>query len=178
MPTLHPSDPALLAQLATRLAEHHARVRRILLALCATLGVDPTLDLIVAASLHDIGRLAMLELSNRPRPLTEEEWRIMRHHPIIASSILEAAGFLRAARIAALHHERWDGTGYPNGLAGAAIPIEARILAAADTLAALTEPRPYRNGDLNPASELRRAAGTQLDPEIALAAASLAGKLR
>lgn len=173
-----PSDPAQLTSLASQLAEHHARVRRIALYLCAVLGVDPAPDLVIAASLHDIGRLPMLDLSGRPGPLSEQEWLLIRHHPLISASILEAAGWPGAARIAALHHERWDGTGYPNGLAGTAIPVEARLLAVADMLAALTEPRPYHNGKHDPASELRRAAGTQLDPEIALAAASLAGKLR
>lgn len=180
MPTFHHSysDPAQLTQLAARLAEHHVRVRRLVLSLCALLGVDPTLDLLSAASLHDVGRLAMLELSWRPGPLNEDEWRLMRHHPAISASILEAAGWPGAARIAALHHERWDGAGYPNGLAGANIPLEARLLAAADMLAALIEPRPYRNRSCNPASELRRAAGSQLDPEIAQAAVLLAENLR
>lgn len=176
---MHPvADPELLAKLVDGLAHHHARVRRYALALCALLGVDPTVDLLIAAGLHDLGRLPLINLSAYPRPLRADEWLAMRRHPELSAAVLQAAGWPGAARIAALHHERWDGSGYPNGLAGTAIPIEARILAAADTLAALMEPRPYRYGDCDPASELRRAAGGQLDPDTAMAAALLAENLR
>lgn len=172
------ADPELLVRLVDALAHHHARVRRYALALCALLGIDPTVDLVVAASLHDVGRLPLLKLSALPRPLRPDEWPAMRKHAELSATVLHAAGWPGAARIAALHHERWDGTGYPSGLVGTAIPVEARILAAADMLAALTEPRPYRNSSCNPAIELRRAAGSQLDPEVALAAALLAENLR
>lgn len=171
-------DTQRLLRLVEELATHQRRVRAATARLCELLGVPYEKDLEVAAGLHDIGKLAIIHLVSSPDTLSGSEWSLVRLHPVLCRMILQAAGLEAAAQVAASHHERWDGTGYPNGLAGTAIPIEARILAAADTLVALTEPRSYRNGNLNPVSELRRAAGTQLDPEIALAAASLVGKLR
>jgi putative two-component system response regulator len=160
-----------------QIAAHQRRVRRLVAALCTMLGVDPPVDIQIAAGLHDIGKLAVLDLVALPRSLSEDEFRAVQAHPIMSAAILEASGFPEAARIARSHHERWDGSGYPDGLSGTRIPLEARILSAADTLAAMIERRPYRPA-ADPAAELRRAAGTQLDPEIALAAALLAESMR
>jgi putative nucleotidyltransferase with HDIG domain len=99
-----------------------------------------------AGLLHDIGTIGVAEAALRkPGPLTAEEWRAMRRHPVAGAQIV--APFEFSARSAALirhHHERWDGSGYPDGLAGHAIPLGARILAVADVFDALTSARPYR----------------------------------
>jgi HD-GYP domain-containing protein (c-di-GMP phosphodiesterase class II) len=99
-----------------------------------------------AGLLHDIGTIGVPEpLLHKPGPLTADEWRAMRRHPVVGAQIV--APFEFSARSAVLirhHHERWDGSGYPDGLAGHAIPVGARILAVADVFDALTSMRPFR----------------------------------
>ncbi|HTE62092.1 MAG TPA: HD domain-containing phosphohydrolase, partial [Solirubrobacteraceae bacterium] len=108
----------------------------------------------------------------KPGPLTAEERTLMVKHPEIGSEILRHIDFLDDAKAVVLHHhERWDGDGYPHGLAGEAIPLQARVFAVADTLDALTTDRPYRRavGWADARQEIRAGAGTQFDPAIVAA---------
>lgn len=107
----------------------------------------------LAALMHDIGKIAIPPaLLNKPGPLTEWEWIVMRLHPVIGARLLEKWGgtWSSVAPVVLAHHERWDGCGYPYRLAGEAIPLHARILAVVDSHAAMTEPRPYHTA-LSPA---------------------------
>lgn len=101
-----------------------------------------------AAPLHDIGKIAMPDaILQKEGPLTDDEWVTMRRHAEIGGTILDGSGFalLELAReIAVSHHERWDGSGYPLGLAGQDIPLSGRIVAVADVFDALTSQRPYK----------------------------------
>jgi diguanylate cyclase (GGDEF)-like protein len=123
-----------------------------------------------AAELHDLGKAAVPEaILTKPEGLTEEEWAFMRRHPVLGERILNAAEAMRpVARIVRSTHERWDGTGYPDGLAGDRIPLGARIVAVCAAFAAMTSERPYRArvGAADAAGELRRAAGSQFDPTV------------
>src|SRR4029077_7758709 len=123
--------------------------------------------------LHDIGKLSVPErVLLKPMMLDEEEWEIMRGHPELGEQIVERILALHPAGTAIRHHhEHFDGSGYPDGLARFAIPIEARIVAVADTFSAMTQPRPYASARSTEAAlaELRRCAGTQFDPAIVTA---------
>ncbi len=120
--------------------------------------------------LHDIGKVAIPDgILHKPEPLSDAEGSLMRRHPLIGWEILRGIPFLEgASRIVRSHHERWDGSGYPDGLAGEDIPLAARIFAVADALDAITTDRPYRPGAS--LAEARRtiaaAAGTQFDPSV------------
>jgi putative nucleotidyltransferase with HDIG domain len=123
----------------------------------------------LAALLHDIGKIGIPDaILHKPGPLTTEEWTIMRRHPEIGRQILEEAGgiFRPLAAIVAAHHERWDGQGYPAGLAGEEIPLAARILSVVDSYDAMISHRPYRNpfSVKEARAELQRGAGGQYDP--------------
>jgi diguanylate cyclase (GGDEF)-like protein/putative nucleotidyltransferase with HDIG domain len=101
--------------------------------------------LLLAAILHDVGKIGVPDsILRKPGPLSNEEWTEMRKHPAIGAQILEAAGLDRERDIVMAHHERLDGHGYPRGLAGDAIPLEAKILAVADAYETMTADRPYR----------------------------------
>jgi diguanylate cyclase (GGDEF)-like protein len=123
-----------------------------------------------AATLHDIGELGVPEaILNKPGPLTDAERPAMQRHPLIGEGILSPVEFLAdTLPLVRAAHERWDGTGYPDGLAGEEIPLGARILFACDAYEAMTAERPYRAA--LPADqarqELQRVAGTQLDPRV------------
>jgi HD-GYP domain-containing protein (c-di-GMP phosphodiesterase class II) len=102
-------------------------------------------------------------------PLSVDEWTVMRNHPIIGAQIVAPIAFLsEAVDLIRHHHERFDGSGYPDGLAGEAIPLAARIFSVADSFDAMTSDRPYRGAiGLEPAlEEIRAGAGTQFDPEV------------
>ena len=105
----------------------------------------------------------------KPTALDDEEWEIMRHHPELGERIVERIPALHAAGpVIRHHHEQFDGSGYPDRLTGTAIPIEARIVAVADTFSAITQVRPYapaRSVD-EALHELRRCAGSQFDPAV------------
>ncbi|HZU69910.1 MAG TPA: amino acid permease [Ktedonobacteraceae bacterium] len=133
---------------------------------------DEELHLIrLGALLHDIGKIGIPDaILHKPGPLTEEEWSVMRSHPEIGRQILEQVGgiFDYLATIVAAHHERWDGKGYPLGLAGEQIPLSARILAVVDAYDAMVSTRPYRKA--MPVSEARKellaCAGKQFDAAV------------
>ena len=118
--------------------------------------------------LHDIGKLAVPDaILNKAGPLDDEEWELMRSHPEAGVRILAPIPFLgRAMDVVRHHHERWDGAGYPDGLAGEEIPMWSRIFAVVDSVDAMTSDRPYRAAlPLEVAhEELKKAAGTQFDP--------------
>jgi len=122
------------------------------------------------AILHDIGQVRIPEvILLKAGPLTEEEWQEMRKHPEEGARMIDGIPYLAPAiPIVLHHHERWDGSGYPHGLQGEAIPIEARVLAVADTFDAMTSDRNYRKAlDPNVAyNEILRQADRQFDPEV------------
>jgi diguanylate cyclase (GGDEF)-like protein len=126
--------------------------------------------LLQAASLHDVGKAAIPDsILNKPGPLDDEEWEFMRRHTLIGERIVSAAPALsEAARLVRASHERWDGDGYPDGLAGEEIPLGARIIAVSDAFDAMTSARPYRDVIEAAAAlaELHRCAGTQFDPRV------------
>ena len=134
------------------------------------LGEEQIEALRAAALLHDIGKLAVPEqIINKPGKLTPEEFEKMKVHPLVGAEILERVAFpYPVAPIVRSHHERWDGTGYPEGLAGESIPVGARILAAVDCLDALASHRQYRPAlPLAEAmAKVKEKAGTWFDPTI------------
>ena len=123
--------------------------------------------------LHDIGKVGVPEaVLCKPGPLDDAEWAVMREHPAIGAQIVTPMRFLAGAvEIVRTHHERWDGRGYPLGLAGEEIPLAARIFSVVDSFDAMTSDRPYREAmSLERAlGEIREGAGTQFDPDIARA---------
>jgi len=133
-----------------------------------------------AAELHDIGKLAIPdEVLRAPRRLTEAEWAIVQEHPSRGVEMVRHLAFLEPARKAILHHhERLDGRGYPDGLTGDAIPLEARILAVVDAYDAMTSARPYRPplSHEEASAELRRGSGEQFDPQCVEVFLSLVGE--
>jgi putative nucleotidyltransferase with HDIG domain len=153
--------------------EHARRVQRYALALADEISIseDRTLAALdVAALLHDIGKLGIPDrLLNKPGPLTPDEYDHVKLHAIIGADILSAVAFPGPlAVIVRHHHENWDGTGYPDGLRGGAIPIGARVLSIVDCYDALTSDRPYRRA-LSHASAVAmidERRGTMYDPEI------------
>jgi diguanylate cyclase (GGDEF)-like protein/putative nucleotidyltransferase with HDIG domain len=161
---------------------HGQRVAALAVALARELPLpEPQVtQLRVAALLHDIGRLAITgDLFLKPGPLTEAEVQVARNHTRLGAKILEAVPGLEAERAMILHHhERLDGTGYPDGLVGAAIPLATRILSVADAYDAMTSPRPYRPA--RPAAEslaeIRRGAGSQFDYRVVAALGRLLGR--
>ena len=124
----------------------------------------------LAGWLHDVGKLAVPEhVLNKPGPLDDAEWAIMRTHPGVGADIVTRIPALRQVAPAVRHHhERYSGGGYPDDLSGQAIPIEARIVAAADAYAAMTAARPYSPARTphEAAAELRRCVGSHFDPAV------------
>lgn len=133
-------------------------------------------DVRYAAMLHDIGKIAVpSEILLKPGPLTDEEWVTMRSHTTIGGELVARIhAFAHLAPAVRGSHERWDGAGYPDGLAGAEIPLAARIIAACDTFDAIVTDRPYRpaRAPEEAMAELHRVAGTQLDPAVVDAVAA------
>ncbi len=123
-----------------------------------------------AALLHDVGKVGIPDsILHKDGPLDDDEWVLMKEHPVIGERILRAIpGLGGVARIVRHEHERWDGGGYPDGIAGDAIPIGSRIILACDAYHAMTSDRPYRkamsHGDA--LRELRKNAGAQFDPQV------------
>ncbi|MDH4276052.1 MAG: response regulator [Gammaproteobacteria bacterium] len=124
-----------------------------------------------ASPMHDIGKIGIPDaILLKPGKLAPDEWAIMKTHASIGAEILsQGSALLEAARVIALsHHEKWDGSGYPQGLVGEQIPIEGRIVAVADVFDALTSERPYKKAwNVNDAvAEIRRGSGAHFQPEI------------
>ena len=152
--------------------EHTFRVTDITVKLATRLGVKQT-DLIHVrrgAILHDIGKVAIPDqILFKPGPLGKEEWEIMRRHPDIAVELLSPVSYLEPAlEIPHWHHERWDGTGYPDGLRQEDIPFSARLFALADVYDALISKRPYRSAwsKWDAVQYIEDQAGTHFDPRI------------
>lgn len=131
----------------------------------------------IAAHLHDIGKIAWPDgILQLPGPLSPAEIALIRAHPVVGHSILSRSRLLLPlAELVLYHHERWDGLGYPEGLAGNAIPLGARIIALCDSVDAMTSRRPYREPMSWAAcrAEVERMAGSQFDPELVEAASGL-----
>ena len=140
--------------------------------LAATLGLDDqqTDVLRMSALVYDIGKVGIpVEVLNRRGVLSDEDQAAIRRHPEIGKRLLESTMRLHALLPVVLHHhERWDGTGYPAGLAGEAIPFAARVIAICDAWLAMTRERPYRPAlsRSEAIAELRGGAGTQFDPGL------------
>jgi diguanylate cyclase (GGDEF)-like protein len=134
------------------------------------LSPDQVLEVQHAAALHDIGKIGVADsILRKGAPLDEEEWKEMRRHPELGYHILKGIDFLAdAAEIVHAHHERFDGNGYPQGLAGTEIPLGARVFAVVDAYDAMTSRRPYRDAMSREAAliEVARNAGTQFDPRV------------
>ena len=154
------------------LVDHGAGVAQLAVTLGWQLGIaGERLDTLCrAALLHDIGkRYVPREVLDKPGPLLTHERQLVEAHAGVGASMLQQAGLRAEAAVVRNHHERWDGTGYPDRLHGDAIPLESRIIAVADTFDAMTSDRPYRAAI--PArvalDEIERVAGYQLDPSAA-----------
>ena len=121
--------------------------------------------------LHDVGKIGIPDrILQKPKPLTQAEERLMRTHTVLGEQVLSGVAFFHGEglRIVRSHHERWDGGGYPDGLAGTAIPLAARVFAVADALDAITSDRPYRRARrwVDAGRELIQQSGKQFDPEV------------
>jgi putative nucleotidyltransferase with HDIG domain len=154
-------------------AGHSIRVQRIAVSIGRELGLTvKEMDALrFGALFHDIGKIAIPDdVLGKPGPLTDEERRLMQTHTVLGAQMLGGVAFLRdgAVDVVRSHHERWDGTGYPDGLRGEEVPFAARIFAVADALDAMTSHRPYREsiGWRAARREIVGQAGTQFDPEI------------
>jgi response regulator RpfG family c-di-GMP phosphodiesterase len=162
--------------------DHSQRVVRYTLAVARRLGLPEAQlpDLGRGALLHDIGKIGVPDsILLKAGPLSTTEWGVMRKHPQIGFNILRTVDFLTGpAEMVLAHQERFDGSGYPRGLAGDKLPLSARIFAPADTYDAMTSDRPYR-GRLSPEAaraEIERCAGTQFDPQCAAAFLSISAQ--
>ena len=159
---------------------HSEKVAKYATAIAQELGYsqDSLESVRVAALLHDIGKIGVPDhLLGKSRPLSPKEWEVMRSHPDLGVAILKHIDAIKDCLVAVLHHhERYDGSGYPAGLKGENIPLNARILAVADAYDAMTSERPYRRGKMTceqALSELTRCAGKQFDPRVVEVLASL-----
>ena len=153
--------------------EHCKGVVRLALDVADELGLDADTrrNVEFGALLHDVGKIAVpKEIVNKPGKLDEQEWAIIKTHTIEGEKMLEKIGgfMCEIGHIVRASHERWDGTGYPDGLSGYAIPIEARIVSACDALNAMTTTRSYREAMplADAIAELNRCAGSQFDPQV------------
>jgi len=156
-------------------AGHSLRVCLYALELARVMGCgdDQIQDLMRGAFLHDIGKMAIPDvILMKPGPLTPEERRVMQSHVRIGHGFISNVTSLQAAaELTLCHHERYDGSGYPQGLRGEAIPVQARIFAVVDAFDAMTSQRPYRSPMTFAAAiaELQREAGSQFDPQAVAA---------
>jgi HD-GYP domain-containing protein (c-di-GMP phosphodiesterase class II) len=163
---------------------HSREVVEIVLAVSDELQLDPGARRRAefAALLHDVGKIRIPKsVIHKAGPLDDDEWALMRMHTIEGEAMLSRVGGLLGdvGRVVRSCHERWDGNGYPDGLAGEEIPIEARIVCAADALSAMTAHRVYRAArSLEEAlHELEACAGSQFDPHVVAAVLTISGRL-
>jgi putative nucleotidyltransferase with HDIG domain len=156
-------------------SDHTEEVVRLAVSVAAELGLELEVvrNIELGAVLHDIGKVRVPEsILNKPGPLDDDEWEVMKTHPEVGERILRPIRSLSAILpIVRHHHERWDGGGYPDGLAERAIPLGARIVSVCDAYRAMTEDRPYRKAlpDEEARSELESGAGRQFDPDCVAA---------
>jgi two-component system, cell cycle response regulator len=162
----------ILAAHEPELLSHSSHVAEMADGVARRLGLKgPDLaDVVRAAELHDIGKVAIpYSLLHKAGPLDEHEWKLMRHHPIVGASILNAAPALaRVAEIVEATHERYDGTGYPRGLAGAEIPRASQIVFVCDSFDAMICERPFgeAKSETQALAEVKSCAGSQFDPRV------------
>jgi diguanylate cyclase (GGDEF)-like protein len=164
---------AALAQRHPELDEHSSEVACDVALLARTIGLDDdAIEMIVrAGDLHDVGKLGIPdEIISKAGPLNEHEWQFMRQHTVMGERIIAAAGpsLERIGPLVRASHERWDGHGYPDGLAGEEIPLGARIITICDSFRAMLSARPYKTAMTveQALAELRRCAGSQFDPGL------------
>jgi putative nucleotidyltransferase with HDIG domain len=161
---------------------HSTNVAKYAVAIARDMGMSPSHleEIHIASILHDVGKIGISELIiSKPERLSREEFDIMKDHPAHGLRILEPIGFSPSITSAIYqHHERFDGTGYPQGLSGEAITLSARILNVADTIDAMVSERPYRGtiSSQEVVMELEREAGRQFDPQVADSARRLIEK--
>ncbi|MEA2320633.1 MAG: hypothetical protein QOD81_483 [Solirubrobacteraceae bacterium] len=183
-PAAAPSPDRLteaLAQRAPRMATHHGAVAALAGRVGHGLGLgEDDLHLVVrAAELHDVGKVAVPDsILNKPGSLSDDELEVMRRHTVVGEAIIAAAA--EPAPVAAMvrsSHERWDGSGYPDGLCGEDIPLGARIITICDAYDAMTHARPYRSARSVPDAldQLRRGAGRRYDPRLVAVFLAAAG---
>jgi putative nucleotidyltransferase with HDIG domain len=160
---------------------HSQRVTEMTISIAKEMGVkdEEIVDIRRGAILHDIGKIAIPdEILHKPGPLTYEEWDLMKQHPKLAVEWLSQISFLEQALIIPYyHHEKWDGTGYPEGLKGEEIPLSARIFAVVDVWDALLSDRPYRKAwSVEEAlAHIKKQSGKHFDPEVVKVFLSLLG---
>ncbi len=165
-------------------AEGASRVEGLAALVAESMGVTgDELSLVVdSARLHDVGKIGIpSELLDKPASLTSDEWIVMRTHPEIGERIVATVpGFDDVAIVVRHTHERWDGNGYPDRLAGDEIPLASRIIFACDAYEAMTSTRPFRPAHAHEEAcrELRRGAGTQFDPRVVSALLDVLGSRR
>jgi len=159
---------------------HSQLVAGYALLLARALGMESPpslLDVERGALLHDIGKIGIPEfILNKTTALSFLDWEIIKEHPVVGFEIIKEFDFLaKPAQVVLYHHERFDGRGYPCGLAGDSIPLEARIFSIADTIDAITSDRPYRKGRSFEEAfcEIEKCAGTQFDPALVEMALSI-----
>jgi len=161
-----------LFEKSEREQQHSLRVSSVATAIATAMGLDDTTvaKVRVAGSLHDIGKIGIDEsILNKAEQLSEQEWELIKQHPIRSARILASVDeYLDIVPIVKAHHERIDGSGYPAGLSDKQIPIEAKIIAVADSFDAMTVSRPYRGAISKECAleELKRCAGSQFDQKV------------
>ncbi len=154
-------------------ANHTQRVGKISELLAENIGMSPreTIEMRLTAPLHDIGKIGIPDaILFKEGPLSDDEWKIMKTHTEIGARILKSKfGILkRAQKIALYHHEKYDGSGYPKGIKGEDIPLEARIVAIADSFDAIVSKRAYKKAMkiIDAVDEIVKNSGTQFDPQL------------
>ncbi len=153
-------------------SEHASLVARLsqLVGVELGLNVEEIETLVLGALLHDLGKLAVSDaILEKPGPLTEEEWAVVKRHSDVGARMIEPIEVLSGAvPVVRHHHERYDGTGYPDGLEGEEIPLAARIVAAVDAYDVMIRGRPYRQRrtQAEALEELSREAGLQFDKQV------------
>jgi HD-GYP domain-containing protein (c-di-GMP phosphodiesterase class II) len=174
----------ILAEREPDLHDHVLDVGRLAAGTARRLGLrdEEVADVVSGAELHDVGKIAIPDaILHKPGPLDPDEWVFMKRHTIIGERFLAGVPALRSvACFVRSSHEAWDGSGYPDALAGEDIPLGARIIAVCDAYAAMTADRPYRRAMPHAVAvaELRRCAGTQFDPAVVAVFCAVTAELR